>query len=154
MAADQLHTMPLKIERLFSSMRFRRMRWDERGAYILLLAEAWLEGGRLPNDPEDIRRLLGVSDDDSWSRIKKFVLDSCFRPSEDGKWLINDSQVEIYTEVLEAHHKRVEAGRKGGLGRAKQTSSNDKAMLALCKSTHSQSLNQKLKKGVKNNGCN
>jgi uncharacterized protein YdaU (DUF1376 family) len=97
--------MPLYIERLFASARVRRMKWDERGAYMVLLAEAWMDGARLPNDRESIRALLGIDDDTVWKRIERFVLDRCFEPSEDGVWLVNPPQVAIYAETLETFER-------------------------------------------------
>jgi len=123
--ANNLHTMPLKVERLFSSMRFRRMKWDEKGAYILLLAEAWLEGGKLPNCPMMIRRLLGIEDDKTWSRIEKFVLEQCFEPSEDGNYLINKTQVEIYEETASIKNKNVEKAKKAAKARWRDNNSNE-----------------------------
>ncbi|NOY81933.1 MAG: YdaU family protein [Kiritimatiellaeota bacterium] len=95
----QLHTMPLNCEKFLSSRHVRRMRWDERGAYLILLTEAWLEGARLPKDYEEIRRLLGIDDDAAWRRIKRFVLDRMFESSEDGLWLYNRTQVQVYEDV-------------------------------------------------------
>lgn len=111
--SNELHTMPLKVEKLLSSQRFRRMRWDEKGAYMLLLAEAWLDGARLENNPDGIRELLGVSDDSDWSRIKKFVLDRMFVPSEDGNWLVNSTQAEIFQETITKHKALSEGGKRG-----------------------------------------
>lgn len=107
--------MPLYVERLFASARVRRMKWDERGAYMVLLAEAWMDGARLPNDRESIRALLGIDDDTVWKRIERFVLDRCFEPSEDGVWLVNPPQVAIYAETLET----IERNRKQRRGAAK-----------------------------------
>ena len=65
--SNELHTMPLKVEKFLSSARVRMMKWDEKGVYALLLMEAWLTGGKLQNDKEGIRRLLNVSEDAAWS---------------------------------------------------------------------------------------
>jgi uncharacterized protein YdaU (DUF1376 family) len=117
--SNELHTMPLKVEKFLSSARVRMMKWDEKGAYLLLLAEAWLTGGKLENDKENIRRLLNVSEDAIWKRIEKFVLSAMFEPSEDGRWLVNPSQQEIFQETLERHELFKESGRKGGYSKAK-----------------------------------
>ena len=113
---NQLHTMPLKVEKLLSSRRVRRMHLDELGAYVLLLAEAWLDGARLPNDENEVREMLGpdAEDEETWQRLRRFVVRRMFTPSEDGASLENATQVEIYRETLQRHEKLAEAGRKGG----------------------------------------
>jgi len=116
--ANEFHTMPLRLEQLFSSRRFRMMSWDEKGAYLLSLAEAWLDGARLRNDFDAIRKMLGIVDDATWSRIKTAVFDQMFQPSEDGKWLVNPHQAAIYEEVKTKCLKLAEGGRKGGLSQA------------------------------------
>jgi uncharacterized protein YdaU (DUF1376 family) len=115
---NELHTMPLKLERLFSSLSFRGMKWDERGAYLLLLCEAWLKQGYMPAKAELQRAALnGISDED-FTRIKAMVIDAMFKPDGAGN-IYNESQIEIYNEVLMRLNKLKENGRKGGLSKAK-----------------------------------
>jgi len=116
-STDRLHTMPVKVESFFSSRKVRTMRWDEKGAYLLLLAEAWLDGCRLPNDRAEIRALLGVDDDDDWARIDRSIIDRCFTVSDDGKWLENKRLIEERDRVLQAVEKRSAAGRKAARAR-------------------------------------
>ncbi|UDQ96851.1 DUF1376 domain-containing protein [Lentisphaerota bacterium WC36G] len=118
--ANNLHTMPLKIEKLLSSRKVRNMKLDEFGAYLKLLSEAWLDGAMLPNNDNKLRYdFLNIEDDETWKRIKKFVVNRMFKPSEDGKFLVNQHQVEIYNEVVDKHNKRVNAGKKSGESRRK-----------------------------------
>jgi len=113
--------------------------WDEKGAYLVLLAEAWLERCLIDAQPELIQRLICV-DDDAWPRIKKHVVDRFFVPTDDGKHLYNPQQMDIYNEVYDQHLQRVEAGRKGGL---KRGLSGAPAGLKPGRSNQSQSQSQK-----------
>ena len=86
--SNELHTMPLKCERLLSSRRASSMRLDEFGAYMRLLCFAWLEGGSLPADMSEVREALGRDvDDATWERIKSRVVERMFR-EENGR-LVN-----------------------------------------------------------------
>lgn len=109
---NELHTMPLKVEKFFSSANVRMMKWDERGAYLILLAESWLIGGRLPSDREAIRRLLQVESDSDWERIEKNVL-TMFKPIESGKFLQNETLADLHKETLHRAKKMSESGKKG-----------------------------------------
>jgi len=118
---NELHTMPIKVERFLSSRRVRRMRLDELGAYFLLLCEAWLDGGTLPNDEIELRATLGLSqdadDDEAWQRLRRFVVERMFVPSEDGTTISNPTQTEVWNSVMAEHARKSDAGRAGARGR-------------------------------------
>jgi uncharacterized protein YdaU (DUF1376 family) len=155
--ANDLHTMPLKCEALLSSRRVRRMKLDEFGAYMRCLVEAWLDGAKLPNDEQEIKEyILGIDDPKEWSRIKKFVVDKMFQPSEDGEYLINPHQVEIWNEVLdktESNKERAKKGAEARWGKRDKCLSNAQAMskhhLSNGNQSQSQSQNQRKRKKTK-----
>ena len=143
--SNELHTMPLKIEALFSSRRVRSLKLDEFGAYMWLLCEAWLEGGRLPSDLEELKASLPRGSEESWQRIEKFVIFRFFRPSEDGRYLINDTQEKIYNDVvggMKANSERGKLGAETRWGKLKQCSSNAQAVPKHGLSNSNQSQNQ------------
>jgi uncharacterized protein YdaU (DUF1376 family) len=114
---NELHTMPLKLERLYSSLSFRGMKWDERGAYLLILCEAWLKAGLIKADDVALATILpGISDADM-ERIKNRVIDTMFKVSESGE-LFNETQLAIYNNIIYKAERLSEAGRKGGLRQA------------------------------------
>ena len=114
--SNELHTMPLKCERLLSSRRASSMRLDEFGAYMRLLCFAWLEGGSLPADMSEVRDALGRDvDDATWERIKSRVVERMFR-EENGR-LVNETEAAIYQETREACERRADHGRAGAAQR-------------------------------------
>ena len=126
--ANELHTMPLKCESLMSSRRVRRMKLDEFGAFMKLLIESWLDGAKLPNNDDELQSIITPEGDDQWMRIKKFVVDKMFDPSEDGKYLTNRHQVEIWNDVLEMIHSRSQKASKAANSRWNNATSNAQAM--------------------------
>jgi uncharacterized protein YdaU (DUF1376 family) len=87
------------------------MSLDELGAFILLLMEAWLDGGSLPSS--EIRSILKVEDEDIWQRINSNVIQRMF--SKDGDRIFNETQKEIIRNV-KARIKRCSNGGKIGAG--------------------------------------
>ncbi len=85
-----------------------------RGLYREMLTQAWRRGARLPNDPEAIRRAVGVTAQEwsaSWPKVKRF-----WRIIDDH--IVNDTQVEIYAITLDRHESAVNRGSKGGRAHA------------------------------------
>lgn len=137
--------MPLKVEKFFSSLDVQAMRWDERGAFLLLLAHSWLNGGKLPAQCERIARVLQVDDADAWQRIEKFVL-SKFELSECGQFLINERLMQIYNEVTEATGNRRKLASEAAKKRWSKTQgckSNAAALPEQCKPNAIQNQNQR-----------
>jgi uncharacterized protein YdaU (DUF1376 family) len=110
--ANELHTMPLKIERLMSSRRVRMLALDEFGAYIKLLCDAWLDGGAIAGlwqmDSRAIARLL-ATDEKTAERVIENVVKVFFNES-DGS---NPTLVEVYSDTMEKTAKYRENGAKG-----------------------------------------
>lgn len=150
---NELHTMPLKVEKLLSSRNVRMLKLDEFGAYMWLLCEAWLEGGRLPADHEELKRTLNCSEE-QWKRVEKFVISKFFHPSEDGKFLVNETQIAVFAEVVSDIETKKARGFKGADARwhklgdtevlPNQCSSNAQVLLKydLSNGNQSQSQNQ------------
>lgn len=105
--SNDLHTMPLKVEKFLSSLDVRLMSWDEKGAYLLLLAEAWLNGGHLPGDYNALAMLMQCRCTETFQRIKANVIDKKFH-ERDGK-LFNETLTEIYKETQQSVSKRRKA---------------------------------------------
>ena len=144
--ANQLHTMPLKCEALMSSGRCRAMELDEFGAYLTLLCFAWLDGARLPQNERSLRKLVSPKSDEQWERIKKFVIEKMFKPTDDGDYLINEHQVIIWNEVLETLKTKTNRAKKAADARWNNNDAN--ALHKHCLSNANQ--NQSQKKGKEN----
>ncbi len=99
--ANQLHTMPLKIERLLSSHRVRMLELDEFGAYIKLLCDSWLNGGYLPphatSNPLALQKLCSCTEEQA-ERIMQNVVLEFFQQDENGNYY-NKCQREIWEDV-------------------------------------------------------
>jgi uncharacterized protein YdaU (DUF1376 family) len=144
--ANELHTMPLKLERLFSSSRFRMLKWDEKGAYLLLLAEVWLMQCRCNADAKHMQRLLGVHEQD-WERIKTNVVDEFFPLDESGEFRANPHQLEIWEEVQAKRGKRVAAARKRWMHSS--CNADAKQMQSNADKNQNQSQSQSIKENIK-----
>ena len=86
---------------------------EPRGLYREMLTAAWRRGGSLPNDPEQIRRAIGVTEAEwarCWPLVKRFW-------RVDGTRLVNETQVAIYSETKERVEKASAHGRLGAAGR-------------------------------------
>ncbi len=87
---------------------------EPRGLYREMLTQAWRRGARLPNDHEAIMRAVGCKDAEwkrCWPKVEKFW-------RVDGDSLVNDTQLEVYAEALEAAKRAFERSSKGGQARA------------------------------------
>jgi uncharacterized protein YdaU (DUF1376 family) len=87
---------------------------EPRGLYREMLTQAWRRKCRLPDDHEAIRRAVGCTMQEwnrCWPKIEKYW-------RQDGGYLVNDTQLEVWQQTTEAHDRAVERGRKGGNGRA------------------------------------
>ena len=82
-----------------------------RGLYREMLTQAWRRGARLPNNHDAIKRAVGVTDEEwatNWPLIASY-----FRVRRG--FLVNHTQVEIYTRSRAIQDTRSVAGRRGGL---------------------------------------
>ena len=114
MPNDDLPYMKLWVGDLFGDPIVRAMDEAEFGLYMLALCYSWQEGS-LPADEHQRAKALGVSR----PRMRKLwgAIGSKWE-SDDNGGLVNRRQERERTDALNAHRRRVEAGRKGGLARA------------------------------------
>ena len=118
---------PWKWEQWRASFPVLQLSLAERGLYRELLDASWKVGG-LPNDPAELAQLARCKTAEFsryWKAVKRF-----WKPRADGL-LYNDELEQIRAEQVEAHARRVEAGRKGGRRPAKAMLSNAKQSLAI-----------------------
>ena len=82
---------------------------EARGVYREMLTQAWRRGARLPNDPDQIRRLTATTVGEwrrAWPLVKKYW-------RVDGDALVNDTQLEVYAEAKERSERAANRGRRG-----------------------------------------
>ena len=118
---------PWKWEQWRASFPVLQLSLAERGLYRELLDASWKVGG-LPNDPAELAQLARCKTAEFsryWKAVKRF-----WKPRADGL-LYNDELEQIRAEQVEAHARRVEAGRKGGRRPAKAMLSNAKQSQAI-----------------------
>lgn len=92
------------------------MSLEEEGAFIRLLAFAWLEGS-IPADSATRAKVLRVTKrkaDALWSS----VLSGLFVPNEDGDGLVNPRQEEQRREYEVLRKQKSKAGKASALARA------------------------------------
>jgi uncharacterized protein YdaU (DUF1376 family) len=117
----RLPWFPFYAEDWLRDMDVRMMTLAEQGAYMRLLAHAWVEGG-IPDDPEGLSRLVGASESEfrCWweGRIgKKFV------PSGRSNGLLVNRRLEEIRAGQAKQHKRLsEAGKAGAASRYRKDS--------------------------------
>lgn len=110
-----------------SDRRVRNMTAEERGAYMQLLCEFWVNGP-LPDSDSELLLAANVTRGE-WDRVKDVVL-ACFERREG--FYVNRRLEEIRVEQLAKYNKRAAAGQKGGEAKASNATksrSNAGAML-------------------------
>jgi uncharacterized protein YdaU (DUF1376 family) len=83
---------------------------EVRGLYREMLSRAWLNGAKLPNDHDAIKRLVGASEKEwrrCWPSIERYW-------RIDGAFLVNDVQRKIYATSV----ARASRGQRGAGARA------------------------------------
>ncbi len=86
---------------------------EPRGLYREMLSQAWRRGARLPNDHEAIQRAVGCTPKEwkrCWPHIEKYW-------RVDGDSLVNDTQLEVYTEAKARLDRTSAAGRRANATR-------------------------------------
>lgn len=86
---------------------------EARGLYREMLTQAWRRGARLPLDEATIRRAVAATEAE-WARAWPAI--APYWHERDGT-LINDTQVEIYTEAQLRQQAASERGIKGAQAR-------------------------------------
>lgn len=122
--------MPFEIEAWLSDPDIQSWYDDQEKWYLRLLLQAWKNSTNpchLPNEPERLMTLAGVPISNpmrvrAWKERSAAVLRK-FVKTEDGKWLVNAKQMEVYTNQLASWDARRDAGSKGGKVRAERLAS-------------------------------
>jgi uncharacterized protein YdaU (DUF1376 family) len=96
----------------------------QHGAYLLLIGEAWQQGGSLPDDDVKLAAWADCTADE-WSVLKPTVMD--FFNLRRGKW-VHDRVREELASYEATSRKRKEAGRKGGSASLGKDSDNPQAI--------------------------
>lgn len=103
----------------------RAMTYEQRGVYLELLAMAWLEGS-IPEDPERLRRMVGLSAA-RWAKVWPLISE-CWEPREgDSGRLVNPRQEHERVTRREKAEEMRRRGAAGGKQSAKQRASSERA---------------------------
>lgn len=122
----------------------RRLSTLEHGAYMLLIMDYW-RNGSLPDDDRKLARIVGLALDE-WLEIREAIAELF----QDG-WSHRRIDEEI-AKTEAKNERRVEAGRRGGLAKAANNSSNatslpeNETSIALASSSQPQSLSTNVDK--------
>jgi uncharacterized protein YdaU (DUF1376 family) len=130
MAPEKLLAEWFWIDRWMGSRAFG-LPIEARGLYREMLSQAWRRGAQLPNDPQQIKRITGVTSGEwrrAWPQIEQFW-------RVDGEYLVNDTQVEIYCEAKGRSEKASQRGLRGAQARFEQHASTAQALLKQSPST-------------------
>jgi uncharacterized protein YdaU (DUF1376 family) len=87
---------------------------EMRGLYREMLTQAWRRGAKLPADHAAIKRAVAATDDE-WNRTWPFIA-TYWRESPGGV-LVNDTQIEIYSESQARAERASDKGMKGARAR-------------------------------------
>ncbi len=113
---------------------------DARGLYRELLTRSWSLGGKLPNNPQMLMRLAGVTEEE-WRRCWPLV--APYWNERDGH-LTNETQLEVMADARKRQQVRTERAKKAAQARWGQCSSNAQASAKQCPPSPSPSLSKSL----------
>jgi uncharacterized protein YdaU (DUF1376 family) len=88
---------------------------EARGLYREMLSQAWRRGASLPNDPDAIKRAVGVTEAEwrrCWPKVRRFW-------RVEGDQLVNDTQREVYREAVGMTERARARARRGADARWK-----------------------------------
>lgn len=88
---------------------------EQSGAYVALLCQYWMAGGRLPNDDGQLGRITGLTLS-AWRKMRP-TIETFFEPG----WRHQRLDAEI-KDARERYDKKAAAGRAGGNARARNSS--------------------------------
>lgn len=101
----------------------RAMTYEQRGVYLELLAMAWLEGS-IPEDPERLRRMVGLSAA-RWAKVWPLVSE-CWIPTGQQR-LVNPRQEHERVTRREKAEEMRRRGAAGGKQSAQQKATREQA---------------------------
>lgn len=102
------------------------MNMECQGVYRSMLSRAWRRGGSLPNDHEAIQRAIRCTAEEwarCWPKVKGFW-------RVQGDTLVNDTQIEVYAEAVQAH-ERAQARAQAGAQASAQARAQARAQAEL-----------------------
>jgi uncharacterized protein YdaU (DUF1376 family) len=99
-------------------------RAGQHGAYLLLIGEAWQQGGSLPDDDALLAPWAACTREE-WAELKSVVMG--FFALRRGKW-VHDRVREELANYESTSRKRKEAGRKGGSSSAGKDTEKEQAI--------------------------
>lgn len=105
----ELPILPLKTDALVADTN--HMSAEEFGAYMRILCAMWRHGARLPDDPEELARIAGVTPK-RWATIAERVM----RPMTVGGGILTQKRLTTtWVEIQEIREKRAaSANRRWG----------------------------------------
>jgi uncharacterized protein YdaU (DUF1376 family) len=103
--------MYFNAENWVSSMTVRLLGLEATGAYINLLAAAWLtDDCHLPKDEDTLRLLSGSTSEAQWARVWQKLRTSFL---EDSRGFYNEVQLAAWNKAMGIYQQRVEASKLG-----------------------------------------
>lgn len=87
---------------------------EQVGAYMLLLAAMWKQGGELPNDPKILARIARIAPA-RWSKISGLIM--AFFTVE-GEKIQQERLKEEHKKAIQLSQKRIQSGKRGGQAKA------------------------------------
>jgi uncharacterized protein YdaU (DUF1376 family) len=103
----ELPIMPVNVHLLLADTR--HMTSEEFGAYCRILFTMWLHGGMIPNKPEQLARIAGVSLT-RWRKMAEVVLGPM---TETQDFLSQKRLTDTFLKVRELRAQRVVSAHKG-----------------------------------------
>lgn len=92
----------------------RHLSTEQHGAYLLLLMTAWSRGGRLPNDPKKLSRIIG-STVKKWHQIWEDISEFWVL---DGDEIVSERMQKDFQKAVSKSESRATAGKLGGKAKA------------------------------------
>lgn len=101
----------------------RHLSATEHGAYMLLIMQAWTQGGLLPLDPVRLARIAGLSREE-WSEMGEMVMEFFVRTDDGYRHNRVDRELARAKGMVE---QRKAAGKASAAKRAQQREGNDRS---------------------------
>lgn len=101
----------------------RHLSATEHGAYMLLIMQAWTQGGLLPLDPVRLARIAGLSRDE-WAEMGDMVMEFFVRTNDGYRHNRVDRELDRARGMVE---QRKAAGKASAAARAAKREGNDRS---------------------------
>jgi uncharacterized protein YdaU (DUF1376 family) len=114
----------------FTDEKVKVMTNSQVGMYLKLLAHQWQEGS-LPKDRDGLMAIVGISDESGQECEQMIaVIKACFQRNGTEERLMNPHLEEMRATQIERYTKLSQAGRLGGIAKARLMASPRKKDLA------------------------